>query len=343
MVKPDDTGPVRLRTDDLPERDRFATWREVYGRVIHQVEIEPLGGSVFQADLTLRSMHGVAVASGVSSAARYQSTPPLIAQSTDSIGLPIVLSGSGLIDQFGKETQVGPGETVVSSTVDPGSWSLPQGGAFTVLRVARELLAPLVPNLGSALGRRLPADTAALRLLVDYVKMFRTSELIDDPVLRHIVTTHIVDLAALAIGAGQDASEIAEQRGARAARLLTVKADIVENTGRFNMSIAALAVRHKLSPRHLHRLFEHEAVSLSEFVTDQRLSLTHRMLSDPRLAHLRISDIAFDAGFEDLSAFNRLFRKRFDGTPSEVRNRRRAAATSSGTPPFEVNPERIAT
>lgn len=323
MLKPGDTGSFRLSTDDLPERDRFATWREVYGRVIHQVEIEPLNGAAFCADLTLHALPGVAIASGPSSAARYRSTPSLLANSTDNIGLPILLSGSGLISQLGRETQVGPGETVVSTTVDPGAWSLPEGGSFTVLRIARDLLAPMVPDLGAALGRRIPADMAALQLLVAYIGMFRRSEPIADPLLRHAVTTHIVDLAALAIGAGRDAAWLAGQRGARAAKLASLKADIVDHVGQRDMSIAALAARHRLSPRHLHRLFEQEPVSLSEFVNDQRLSLAHRMLADPRFAHLRISDIAFDAGFEDLSAFNRMFRKKFETTPTEVRIRHR--------------------
>jgi len=34
----------------------------------------------------------------------------------------------------------------------------------------------------------------------------------------------------------------------------------------------------------------------------------------------RISDIAYDAGFGDLSYFNRVFRRRYDATPSEIRN-----------------------
>lgn len=322
MMKPGATGSFRLCTEDLPERDRFATWREVYGRVIHQVEIEPLDGVAFSADLTLHALPGAAIASGPSSAARYRSTPSLLVNSMDGIGLPILLAGSGVISQLGRETQVGPGETVVSSTVDPGTWCLPEGGSFTVLRIARELLAPMIPDLSAALGRRLPADTGALRLLVSYVEMFRRSDLLADPVLCQVATTHIVDLAALAIGAGRDASFVAERRGGRAARLASLKADIVENIGQLDMSIAALASRHKLSLRHLHRLFEHEPVSLSEFVTDHRLSLVRRMLVDPRFSRLRICDIAFDAGFEDLSAFNRLFRKKFETTPTDVRNRR---------------------
>jgi AraC-like DNA-binding protein len=66
-------------------------------------------------------------------------------------------------------------------------------------------------------------------------------------------------------------------------------------------------------------LFEAERESLSEFVLAQRLVHAHRMLADPRFAGRAIGAIAFEAGFGDLSHFNRTFRRRFGMTPSEAR------------------------
>jgi AraC-like DNA-binding protein len=43
------------------------------------------------------------------------------------------------------------------------------------------------------------------------------------------------------------------------------------------------------------------------------------MLRDSGLAARTISDIAFEAGFSDLSHFNRSFRRRFGESPSDVR------------------------
>jgi AraC-like DNA-binding protein len=54
-------------------------------------------------------------------------------------------------------------------------------------------------------------------------------------------------------------------------------------------------------------------------VLDRRLDRARRMLRDPRLSHLKINEIALEAGFPDLSHFNRSFRARFGGTPSTVR------------------------
>jgi AraC-like DNA-binding protein len=68
-------------------------------------------------------------------------------------------------------------------------------------------------------------------------------------------------------------------------------------------------------------LFETETQSFSEFVLAQRLALARRMLTDPRWIGRPISAIAFDAGFADLSHFNRTFRRCFGATPSEIRAR----------------------
>jgi AraC-like DNA-binding protein len=43
------------------------------------------------------------------------------------------------------------------------------------------------------------------------------------------------------------------------------------------------------------------------------------MLTDRRYMHLAIIDVAFAAGFGDVSHFNRVFRRRFGETPSGVR------------------------
>jgi len=44
------------------------------------------------------------------------------------------------------------------------------------------------------------------------------------------------------------------------------------------------------------------------------------MLTDRRWAQVGITAIAYDAGFGDLSCFNRAFKRCYGATPSEVRN-----------------------
>ena len=60
-------------------------------------------------------------------------------------------------------------------------------------------------------------------------------------------------------------------------------------------------------------------MGFTDLVLDERLARAHRMLSDSRTSELFISAIAYEAGFGDLSYFNRTFRRRYGASPSEVR------------------------
>jgi RhtB (resistance to homoserine/threonine) family protein len=135
------------------------------------------------------------------------------------------------------------------------------------------------------------------------------------------------DLVGLALGATREVAEIAAGRGSRAGRLRAIKADIARNLDG-DVSAGALSLRHCISPRYIHKLFEAENMSLSRFVLGQRLERVHCMLTDPCHADRTIADIALAAGFGDLSTFNRQFRRHFGVTPSDVRYGRHSTSIS---------------
>jgi AraC-like DNA-binding protein len=162
-----------------------------------------------------------------------------------------------------------------------------------------------------------------LRLLVNYAGILADSDAMATPELRHAVVDHVHDLAAMVLGCSHDAREIAKRRGVRAARLRALKADVRNTVHAQDLSIAAVAKRHGVSPRYVQMLFDLDGTTFSEFVLSERLSRAHRLLVDPRYLHLKVSEIAYSAGFSDLSYFNRTFRLRFGDTPSGVRAGRR--------------------
>jgi AraC-like DNA-binding protein len=198
---------------------------------------------------------------------------------------------------------------------------------FLGLRAPRQSLAPLVANFDWASMWAIPSQSPSLRLLTDYVLLVSRSESPETPGFDHAVATHILDLIALSVGADRDAEAAAAERGVRAARLQAIKADILGRLSHGNLSVSAVAARHGVTPRYVHKLFETEGATFSGFVLARRLELAHRLLTDPRFGSRSITSIALDAGFSDLSHFNRTFRRRYDATPTWER----AEATRSGT------------
>lgn len=66
--------------------------------------------------------------------------------------------------------------------------------------------------------------------------------------------------------------------------------------------------------------------TFTEFVLMQRLERARGMLVDPRFRDEKISTIAYDSGFADVSYFNRMFRRSYGESPSDVRVQARRAA-----------------
>ena len=75
----------RLSTDDLPERDRLAAWREFYGRKFLRLEHEPLCEDAFRLVLALRQLPGLGLVSVDFSPLRVGRTRDLIADGNDGV------------------------------------------------------------------------------------------------------------------------------------------------------------------------------------------------------------------------------------------------------------------
>lgn len=66
---------------------------------------------------------------------------------------------------------------------------------------------------------------------------------------------------------------------------------------------------------------EHMGQSFSDYINQQRIIDSRLMLSDPAYINQKIASIAYDNGFNTLSAFNAAFRKFTQMTPSEYRKK----------------------
>jgi len=87
------------------------------------------------------------------------------------------------------------------------------------------------------------------------------------------------------------------------------------------LGAAQVAAAHGISPRYVHKLFEQHGAgrTLTEYVIDRRLAWAARRLAEPEMWPATITDIAYDAGFSDLSHFYRAFRQRYGAAPGKFR------------------------
>ena len=138
------------------------------------------------------------------------------------------------------------------------------------------------------------------------------------PAVRRVVVGHIHDLIALAFGARGDTKE--QGLGAlAAARLAAVLGDIETGFAQPDLVAEKVARRHGISSRYLRHLLEASGKSFKARVNELRLQRAFALLIERGGGKRRITEVALEAGFSDISHFNRLFRARFGDTPTGVR------------------------
>ena len=269
----------------------------------------------FFADSTVVSLPGVRIINSHSGGFRSERTRAM-AQDSDDLALYMCLEGAARISHQGQDIVLKAGETTLISSSDRLRIERTRSRQI-VVAVPRSTLA--TPGADDALMCKMDAGKEPLRLLHNYVAAFTDNPGLIQPDYRGLIASQIQDLMRVVLGANRSAAEIAGGRGISAARMHAIKSDIMHNLTSGDLSATTLAARHKISRRYIHALFEREGTTLSRFVTAQRLAQVQRALGDPGQAHLTIGVIAFDAGFNDLSGFNRAFRQHFGMTPREFR------------------------
>jgi AraC-like DNA-binding protein len=108
-------------------------------------------------------------------------------------------------------------------------------------------------------------------------------------------------------------------RRVRAARCSAILDIIARDSGDPKLSAITTAAALGVTPRYVHLLLRETGRSFSNHVLLRRLEMAAALLRDVSRQDRRVTDVALEAGFTDLSHFSRAFRQRYGVTPSEMR------------------------
>ena len=302
---------VQARGRDVESlHERGVTW----------VSFKPMRDRACGIDFALRKLPGLGLLSGMVQGVRHEHARRHSGDGDDDFSFHINLSGLSLVSGQRGETTLRDGDAMLLSYSVARTITRPGRVDHRVIRLPRASLTPLVHDIDAAVLRPIPRGTGMLRLLQSYLDGVFDDPALAIPQLRRLVMTQLCDLVAVTLGATRDAAAAAQGRGIRAARLRAIKDDIEAHLANGELSPGAVAKRHGISDSYIRKLFEGDGTSFSQFVLGRRLERARRMLSEPRWLHRSIASIAFDAGFGDLSYFNRAFKRRYGLTPSDVRD-----------------------
>jgi AraC-like DNA-binding protein len=309
---------LRISNETLPERDRFSAFQEEVAQKILQMDVIDRSARGPRIEVAFMRLGTVAVGAGSCTPAEFIRYNHHLKDCRDGFRLDIVARAPLQLSQGGKERTYDVGWGHFLHHARPFRRFGPCGVISRNVTVQAAALKTLVAHPEDLAGHPVRPGPA-LRLLDGYLQSLTSLDKPLSPESVRIISDHLLDLVAAALGPTAEAAEIIANRGVKAGRLRAVVAEIARRFSEPNFDLEDIVGTMGLSRRYIQRLLEETGQSFTERLVERRLERAFAMLTDQRRLHLAIIDIALAAGFGDVSHFNRVFRRRFGDTPSGIR------------------------
>ena len=124
-----DAAVVRFSTADYAPRERLDAWREIYGRTLQKLDVEPLSTEPLHTEATLRRMPGLAVNVVRRSAVIHNRRREFV--SHDDVGITVGLTSNFEANQFGRTLTMSRGEAIVLTGAEPAFCARLTASTFT--------------------------------------------------------------------------------------------------------------------------------------------------------------------------------------------------------------------
>ena len=293
----------------------FGSWADDLAAAFVRLEPRRLADQPFEGAISRVDAAPIQVSLVTATRHTVLRLAPHIALSTDDLCfVNLQLEGLGRTTQRGQEQISAPGDLALADTTEP--FEIANGHDFKLFcfAIPRQLLPKglldharlnlSTTETGRALSRTL-ASYAELSL--SGCQLAKTSALIG---------AHAVDLIS-------HAPEILADMSGERVNVPVLLSMMLDHIDRYSddpeLGAATLAARFRCSERYVHRLFATTGRSVGEHLNEKRLAACTHKLLDRNAAHKTIAEIAFGAGFRDISHFNRLFKRCNGLAPREFR------------------------
>ncbi|MFJ2398114.1 helix-turn-helix domain-containing protein [Streptomyces sp. NPDC087843] len=311
--------PVVLSFDGVVAGDRAEFWRDACMRTF--VGVEPSGrpGSAIGGAVRAYEVDGLAVGDIAATAQSMTRTQRLVDDAdAHYLLLAMQVQGVGGITQGDHRTRLDPGDCVVLES--RRGFELDFTGSFNlwVFAFPQRLVRLSEQEQRRLAARRVDGRTGlagvSRRALLDLAG--NADELSRSQSAGALELANDLLVALLS----EPLAESRQLAGSLQRTLpLRIKDHIDRNLADPGLDPAQVAAAFGISTRYLHKLFEPERETVAHYIRDLRLERVRLRLLDARFADRPISALAFDAGFGDLSGFNRAFKAKYGVSPRELR------------------------
>ena len=319
----------RVSTDGLRLARRAQDWNEIYSGILAAADFIPYEEN-FSAGLMVSRVGPLSVARLATGRCAIRRTAAHIDRSSPKLYSIIVqANGSGSFAQFGNRAMLRPGDFALCDHSLPHLRLLERGADTLLIRVPAEVMGDYLPRPERLCGRRLPGSMGLVPAAALLARgLWANLEQGLPSKYEDCVAHHLLELIAISYATVFGSTEALD-------RCSKVRAYIDDRLHDPGFNLAMLAAEMALSPAEIHELFAEYGESLRSYLLRRRLDEATRRLRDERWRGHTIAEIAHCCGFTSNAMFARVFRKRYDVTPTEYRG----MAATPRIPDADVRPE----
>src|SRR5579863_10366998 len=293
----------------------FGTWADDLASAFVRLEPRRIADQPFEGTITRVDATPIRVSLVTATRHTVLRLASHVASSTDDLCfINLQLEGLGRTTQRGHEQISAPGDLILADTTEPFEIANCRDFKLFCFAIPRQLLPKRLLDRPRLNLSATEAGRALSRTLSGYAELCLSESRL--PKLSALVGTHMIDLIS-------QAPEILADTSAERVHVPVLLSMMLDHIDRHSedpeLGAATLAAKFRCSERYVHRLFASTGRSVGEHVNDRRIVACTRKLLDSRAAHKTIAEIAFAAGFRDISHFNRLFKRCNGLAPREFR------------------------
>ena len=301
----------------MDKRDSLASWREEIGRHLLKLDFRMFGDGPFRAQVRPIFQSGEARVSRVSmSPGETFRDDELAREGAPTYALIVAGRNTVRVCHDRRDFVLPAGHATLLRNWEAGTMASTRDLDYSAVVLAASGFQALGTDAGAGVASRFTSANELLRLIKAYVRLLAESRTAYGAQPAAAIERHLTDLVGLLVSNRKGGpGEGSLQQVRLAAALACIERNYADPT----LTAGTVAADLGISVRYLEHLLEAGGQSYSARVRELRLQRARALLEASRSGSRRIIDIAMEAGFSDLSHFNRWYRQRFGETPSMTR------------------------
>lgn len=307
-------------TLDYSEDQQLGAWQEIMSDVYYSVEVKRILKHGLRGQIRQYDIANVSITSFDSDEQRVFRTQSRISRDPDDSYVFVSPVRKELyFSQAGRSGFIKPGGYVLVRTSEFYELSCPDGFMNWTVKIPGEEMRRRIPDIDDFCACRFGNNLSMAHVARQHMRSLALTFGNVNPPNAASLAANLADTISLVIrseteghaGRGDSHSQYRIRR--------RIMDHIRHNIQCPDLSPKVIAEANGISVSYLYKLFQSSKTTVGEYILAQRLQTAYERLATVDHAKFTVAEAAYASGFRNLSHFSRVFREKYNVSPTAVR------------------------